>query len=348
MKKNGKSKYLKITALVSALILNLTACDLGEDTSVYQTGFISMDTYISFTVYGNNRENAAKAAQKETQRLEALFSVTDPNSEVSKINSANGASVKISDDTANVIQTALRIGEISGGALDVTLRPVIQEWGFTSDEYKVPMEETLNILLEKVDYKAVELSIDPTEKNITLPNGFEIDLGAVAKGYAGDKAIEILKENGITSALVNFGGNVQTVGTKPDGTKWNVAVRSPFDESNFGVLKIKDQAVVTSGAYERYFEDENGIRYHHIIDPANGYPARSGIVSATIVGESGCLCDALSTAVFVMGAEKAAEVYRILGNFEMLLVTDEGKILITEGLEEIFENRSEMTVDILP
>ena len=335
------SKYIKKAALLLPLILFLTACE--AEPVVYQTGFISMDTYISFTVYGENAENAAKAAQEETQRLEALFSVTDPDSEVSKINNSGGEAVNIGTDTASVIAEALRIGAASDGALDITLRPVIKEWGFTTGEYKIPDSGTLAALLEYVDYKAVTLD----GGTVSVPKEYRIDLGSVAKGYVGDRTISVLRENGIASALVNLGGNVQTLGTKPDGENWRVAVQNPFGEGNLCVIEISDKAIVTSGNYERYFEDENGTRYHHIIDPKDGYPADNGLVSATIIGESGVECDALSTAVFVMGEDRAGELWRNDGGFEMILVTDEGKMLVTEGLTGCFENRSDMEVEII-
>lgn len=347
MTKN-KLKLITIAAdILILLIAIITLKSCADSTDTYQTDFIAMDTYVSFTVNGKNPSIAAQSAQRETKRLESLLSVTDPDSEVSKINSANGQTLTISGETAAVIELALNVGHISGGALDITLRPVIKEWGFTSGDYKVPSAETLEKLLEKVDYKSVDLKLGLISGEITLPEGFEIDLGAAAKGYVGDRVIETLKENRITSALVNFGGNIQALGRRENGEKWRVGIKSPFDESNFGVLEIEDKAVVTSGGYERFFEDENGVRYHHIINPSNGYPADSGIASATIIDESGAVCDALSTAVFVMGEERAVGVYRNYGDFDMILVTDKGEILITEGIEDCFENTSDMPVKII-
>jgi thiamine biosynthesis lipoprotein len=163
----------------------------------------------------------------------------------------------------------------------------------------------------------------------------EIDLGSVAKGYTGDRVIELLRENGVTSALLNLGGNVQALGTKPDGSPWRVAVQDPSGDGCLGVLEIDDQAVITSGGYERYFV-EDGVTYWHIIDPADGAPARSGLISVTIVGDSGLLCDGLSTSLFVMGLEDAAQFWRENGGFEAVFVTESGQILITEGLQERF------------
>ncbi|MCM1330218.1 MAG: FAD:protein FMN transferase, partial [Ruminococcus sp.] len=173
--------------------------------------------------------------------------------------------------------------------------------------------------------------------SLTLPEGVQIDLGSVGKGFAGELLADIMRENGVTSALMDLGGNIQTVGNKPDGTPWKIGLRNPFGEGLFAVLEISDKAAVTSGGYERYFVGEDGETYCHILDPKTGKPAKSGISSATAIGESGGVCDALSTALFVMGTDKAAEFWRTSGiDFETVIVTDEGKIFITEGLEENF------------
>lgn len=333
MKKIPKITLPFLTAL---FLLLIPSC--APTTSVYQTGFIAMDTYVSLTVYGKNAETAAKAAKEEVMRIESLMSVTDPNSEVYEINAMAGETVTVSDDTEKVIRAALEAAEESGGALDITLRPVIIEWGFTTGEYKIPDMDKLKDLLKKVDYRSVKVG----DNSVFIPFGAQIDLGAAAKGYAGDRAVSVLKENGADSAIISLGGNVHALGAKADGTDWNVAVKNPFDNSNMCGLKLENKAVVTSGDYERYFEGEDGIRYHHIIDPSDGCPADNGIVSATIIGESGLRCDALSTAVFVMGAEKAERLWREKGGFEMLLVTNDKRIILTEGIADVFINFSDM------
>ncbi len=330
--------------IFAALLFPLSSC--GLEPPLYETGFIAMDTYISLTVYGKNAETAAKAAKDEILRIESLMSAADPDSEVSKINSMAGEIVTVSDDAEKVIRAALETAEETDGALDITLRPVITEWGFTTGDYKIPDGKTLNNLLKKVDYRSVLVG----DNTVFLPFGRQIDLGAAAKGYAGDKALSVLKDYGVESAIVSLGGNVQALGAKTDGKNWNIAVKNPFVEnsvssiSNICILGLKDAAVVTSGNYERYFEGEDGKRYHHIIDPSDGYPADNGIVSATIIGKTGLECDALSTAVFVMGAEKAEKLWREKGGFEMLLVTDDKRIIVTEGLSDVFTNLSDMKV----
>lgn len=170
-------------------------------------------------------------------------------------------------------------------------------------------------------------------------------MGAVGKGYSADLVTEGLKEYDIESAIISLGGNIQAVGSRPDGSDWRIGIRAPWEEGNLGVLEISDAAVVTSGGYENYFEDEDGNIYWHILDPSTGYPADSGIQSITIVGQEGKFCDALSTALFVLGTEKAETYWREHGGFEMRIVTDENEIRLTEGIAERFtlsEGRNEV------
>ena len=169
----------------------------------------------------------------------------------------------------------------------------------------------------------------------TLPDGMEIDLGSVAKGYTGDVLSAFLKENGVTSAMLDLGGNIQTVGSKPDGSSWRVGIRDPEGDGNLGVVEVVNQAVITSGGYERYFE-EDGVRYWHILDPQTGFPARSGLLSVTIIGECGAVCDSLSTALFVMGLDDALDHWRQYRDFEAVFVSEDGSVTITAGLEDGF------------
>ena len=213
----------------------------------------------------------------------------------------------------------------------MTVYPVVRAWGFTTGNYRVPEAGELRELLDRVDYNRVSLE----GGTLTLPAGTEIDLGAVAKGYAGDQVMASLKAQGVSSAIIELGGNVQALGSKPDGSPWRVAVHAPDGSGYAGVLEIRDQAVVTSGGYERYFE-EDGETYWHIIDPATGYPAKSGLASVTVVSESGVEADALSTSLFVMGRERAAEYWRAHGGFQCILISEDGSVAVTEGLEDSF------------
>lgn len=291
--------------------------------------FFAMDTVMSVRLYAGGGEELLDGAEARVKELEGSLSVTDPDSEVYALNHAGTAA--LSPDTAALLEAALDLCRRTGGALDISVYPVLRAWGFTTGEHAVPGGDEIAVLRPLVDYTRVSLQ----DGTAALPPGMEIDLGSVAKGYTGDVLASFLKDNGVTSALLDLGGNIQTVGAKPDGSLWRVAVRDPSGEGSVGVLEVENQAVVTSGGYERYFE-QDGVRYWHILDPKTGAPARSGLASVTVVGESGLMCDALSTALFVMGREGALDHWRQHRDFEAVLVSDDGSVTVTAGLEGRF------------
>ena len=308
---------------------------------LHTSTLLAMDTVMELRVYGGSEELLGQAEQR-IRALEGLLSVTDPGSELYQLNQTGTAD--LSSDTAALLERALELCRETEGALDLSIYPVVRAWGFTTGVYRVPGEKELAGLLARVDYS--QISLTPSGA-VSLPEGMEMDLGGVAKGYTGDRVVELLREAGITSALLSLGGNVQTLGTKPDGSDWSVAIRAPEGEGYLGVLSVSDQAVVTSGGYERYFE-ENGKTYHHIIDPATGYPADNGLLSVTVVAKAngpdasgagnGAMCDAFSTALFVMGEEKALDFWRTGGyDFDLVLVTADGRVVVTAGLADRFE-----------
>lgn len=324
-------KIFPIVFFSAAIIFS--SCSFGNAPA--EKTVFAMDTYMKLTAYGENGAEAISASEKKISELEKLWSVTDISSEIYSVNQSGGKPVPVSNDTADLLKLSLEISEISGGALDCTMYPVLKEWGFTTGEYKIPDDEKIAELLENTGYE--NIAFDGV--NIALPENFQIDLGAVGKGFTGDVVSEIMRENGVSSALLDLGGNIQTVGSKPDGTPWKIGLRNPLGDGLFGVLELSDKAAVTSGGYERYFVGEDGETYWHILDPETGKPAKSGIISATAVGKSGGICDALSTSLFVMGLEKSENFWKQHGSqldFEMVLVTDDGRIFITEGLEESF------------
>ena len=296
-------------------------------TDPYSSTVYAMDTVMELTVYGN--EDILEKSEDLIYELESKFSVTDTESDIYNINHNSGGAV--SPDTDELLKLALTLCERSEGALDISIYPVVQAWGFTSGENRIPSEAELEELLRLVDYRAV--SVDENN-NVTLAPGMEIDLGSVAKGYTGNRLVELLSENGVTNAVLNLGGNVHVIGSKPNGEAWKVAVTDPSGEGYAGMLKVVDKAVITSGGYERFFE-QDGVRYHHIIDPTTGYPANNDFLSVTVIGSNGAVCDALSTALFVMGPDRATEFWKKSDDFEAIFITSEG-ISITEGLEGVF------------
>lgn len=310
--------------------------EVSQEEDQAEEDFFAMDTYMSFSAYGEGADAALKKARDRVEQLETEWSVTDESSEIYKINHSAGEKVTLSEDTAEILNFALDMAKRTGGALEPTIYPVLRAWGFTTDENRIPGEEEIKSLLENVDYERVSLE----GNEIQLPEGMELDLGAVGKGYAGDEAAKVLREEGISSALLNLGGNVQAIGSRPDGADWRLGIQNPFGEGYVGILTISDRAVVTSGNYERYFVGEDGKTYGHIIDPSTGYPADNGLVSVSIIAEEGKMGDALSTSLFVMGREKAEEFWRENPYFDMILVTEDGNIYLTEGIQEQFSLES--------
>ena len=319
-----------------------------------QKQLFAMDTYMEFTAYGKNNEKAVDAAIEEVQKLDAMLSAENSKSEVYALNEQGN--LQATDDLAELILRGKEIYQETDGLFDDTIYPVMKLWGFPTGNYHVPTAAEVQKKLALVDGNKVEIQTrDSDEKGrdskekanfVTLGADQQIDFGGIAKGYTSSRLMDIYKENGISSGLVNLGGNVQALGTKTDGTKWKIAVQSPDDTEDYlGILSVQDKAVITSGGYERYFE-QDGVTYHHIIDPKTGYPAESGLVSVTIVSKDGTLADGLSTSLFIMGEEKAADFWRKhKDDFDAILMSDNGTLYVTEGLENDFS--TERTVEII-
>lgn len=297
----------------------------------------AMDTYMDLKAYGPAAEAALAAAQERLTALDALFSATTEGSDVSRLNAAAGEPVTVDAETFSLIQQAVALGASTDGALDITLYPLSKAWGFPTQEYAIPDEATIQALLAHVD--SSQIVLDEAASTVQLPEGMELDLGAVAKGYAGDVLAADLKAAGVTSALLNLGGStIRVVGSKPDGSEWRIALQDPEDESAYaGGLALTDAVVDTSGGYERYFVGEDGVTYWHILDPETGAPARSGVISATIISENGLAGDGLSTACFVMGVEDTIAYWRAQQDFEFILITDAHELYVSEGIADSFE-----------
>ncbi len=306
-----------------------------------QKQLFAMDTYMEFTAYGKNCEEAVDAAMEEVQRLDNALSAQDTDSEVYELN--NRGSIHASGDLYELVSKAEEISRETDGLFDPTIYPVMKLWGFPTGNYRIPAEQEIAAALLKVDYTRIALSEEDT---ITLGENQEIDLGGIAKGYTGQKLTEIFRQYGVDSALVSLGGNVQAIGSKPDGSSWKVGIRDPegSQQDYVGVLAVQDEAVVTSGGYERYFE-ENNEKYIHIIDTRTGYPAKSDLLSVTIVAEDGTLADGLSTALYVMGYQKALEFWmEHQENFDVIFITDTHEIYVSPDLEEKFQSEENWNV----
>lgn len=322
--------------LVAAVLLAaLTAAmQLRDDTEKSTRTEILMDTIVESTVFAEDPGLGTEAldlAYQEMHRLEGLLSRHRATSEVARINLAAGAGpVPVSPETLLLIDQAREFGELTDGAFDITVAPLLKLWRFAEGGGQVPPEESLRAAAALVDFRRVVA--DRGAGTVYLPvSGTEIDLGGIAKGYVVDRAVSVLRTNGITSASVDAGGDIRVIGGKPDGSPWRIGVRHPRErERIIAVLELRDSAVVTSGDYERYFLLD-GTRYHHILDPDTGRPA-AGLASVTVVAADATTADALSTAVFVMGRERGLALIESLPGVEAILVTGELKVILSSGL----------------
>ncbi|AHF06490.1 thiamine biosynthesis lipoprotein ApbE [Desulfitobacterium metallireducens DSM 15288] len=327
----------------------LTACSSNTNSNstsksndeAYTADGFAMGTVISQKIYGTNGESTANETMEKITDLEALLTFNAPEGDIYKLNeNAGKAKVELNSETIKILNKAQRISELSGGAFDVTVGPVVKSWGIGTENERIPTPEEIKDLLTLINYK--DLEVDGNLASLKRA-GQQVDLGGIAKGYAGDVARDIYKKNGIRSAYINLGGNVVTLGNKPDGSPWTVGIRNPRPKANqtsgqqiVGTVTVTDKAVVTAGDDQRYFE-KDGKRYHHIIDARTGYPAQSDLMSVTLITDSSFNADAIDTAAFILGLEKGRELIQKQGGIEAVFITKDKKIYVTEGLKENFE-----------
>lgn len=334
----------RFSILIAALCLCLTGC--GKQTTEAAAQIFAMDTVMEVAAYGEHAEQAVKSTEKRIEELENRLSRTKADSLVSGLN-RDGSIRHLTYDYWNLIARAKEYRGATNGAFDITIAPVMDAWGFTGDSFRVPEQSELDELLKYVNSDEIQIQEEPAY-SVTLGEGQSIDLGGIAKGYTSDWVEQTFRANGIESGKISLGGNVFVLGGKPDGSDWRVGIKDPRNESGLAaILSLRDAYAITSGGYERYFE-ENGKTYHHIIDPSTGYPADSGLLSVTVVAAdngpdwagagNGAMCDAFSTALFVMGEEQALDFWRNGGyDFDLVLVTEDGRVVITAGLADRFE-----------
>lgn len=316
------NKYALLSAIISISFLFISCSEKKASTSLN-----AMDTFMTIQAYGKKSDAALEKTKNLICQIEKNISTTNPDSDVYRLN--HGENIPVSNDTLVLTKYSLDFAKQTEGAFNPALYPVTSAWGFTTEDYKVPSDDQIKELLALTDYSEIQIEND----SIRLKPGMALDFGAVGKGYTGDQTIRLLRDNGIKSALLDLGGNIQALGTKPDGTKWNIGIKSPWTGKAAAVIKIADQAVITSGGYERFFTADDGHEYIHIFDGKTGRPVDNGIAGVTIITESGLYADALSTTMFVMGLEDAASYWKQHPDFEMIIFTENQDLYYTEGLQ---------------
>ena len=319
----GKIKYF---ALISALLLLLTGCTAKTPEATSQ--IFAMDTVMDFYAVGEDAEAVLTAAAQEINRLEALLSRTRQGSDVDALN-RHGSTV-LSEETAALLGAALDYCEMTGGAFDITIAPLVDAWNIHGENPRVLTDGELAALLPLVG--SDHLHLDGT--SAALDDGCAIDLGGIAKGYASDVVAALYRDRGIQGGWISLGGNVYAHGTKPDGSGWNVSIRDPGDTAaGAAIVTLSNEFAVTSGGYQRFFTAEDGTVYQHILDPKTGKPAQSDLLSVTIIADSGTMSDAYSTALYVMGESGAVSYWSAhRAEFDMVLITADHRLLYTPGL----------------
>ena len=338
MKKHVRRAVAMAAALACAVAAAGCGPQAGEDRTT-RTRFL-LGTVVTLTAYQSGAEETLDRAFERIGQIEDEMSAHKPDSQIGRLNAEGTA--RLTADVFFVLERALSMAALSGGAFDPTVLPLSRLWGIDGEtkQKKVPPADEVGKARALVDYKKVAL--DGKTGTATLKKGMGVDLGGIAKGYAADEAWRIFREDGVKSAVLDLGGNVVAIGTRPDGRPWRIGVRDPRAQpegAHYAVLALSDEAAVTSGDYQRYFEAD-GVRYHHIFDTSTGYPARNGVVSATIVSKDSTTADALSTAVFVLGVEKGLALVESVEGTEALVVTEDKKVYATPGIRDRVEMAS--------
>ena len=327
-----KTGTIARAALVLALMMLLSGC-AGKKAA---SEFFAMDTIMQITAYGKHADAAVKICEREIARLDAKLSAQSAGSEIAKLNAGG---VCQDDETLRLLSEALEIARKTNGAYDPTVYPLMKLWGFGTENAHVPQKSEIEQTLSCVGYE----KLPGVKSPYRLPEEMAVDLGGIGKGFAASVARRCLLDQGVSSAVLSLGGNVTLIGSKIDGSDWTVGLQDPDGDGCFGYVSGKDVSVVTSGGYQRYFE-ENGRRYWHILNAKTGWPAETELSSVTIVSADDTLADGLSTALFVMGLEKGIEFWRESSGFEAVFLLESGEIYVTQGLRGSFQSERSFEV----
>jgi len=324
-------KYKRLTALLSASILLLSGCSgLPRERSQTYTDTL-FDTVISVQIFDSVDEDVLEGCEKLCKKYDSMFSNKIEDSEISRINSAGGNPVEVSKETIKLIKKGIYYSEMSDGVFDITIAPVSNLWDFKAETPLVPSPEAIAEAVSHVNYENIIIR-DNTVK-LTDPHA-GIDLGAIAKGYIADRIKYYLEEEGVRHAMINLGGNVLAMGSKLDGSDYNIGIQEPFDETGEPItsVKISDKSVVTSGIYQRYFKADGKI-YHHILDPNTGYPCENNLYSVTILTDSSLTADALSTTCFLLGYDRGMKLINQLDNVDAVFITNDNQIHYSKNFQ---------------
>lgn len=324
-------KYRRSIAILTAASLLLSGCSISKKQENQTYTDTLFDTVIKIQILDSVDTEVLEGCKELCQKYDTMFSNRNEDSEISKINNAKGKPVKVSEETLTLIETGIYYSELSDGAFDITISPVSLLWDFKSANPSVPSADKIEEAVSHVNYQ--NIIIEGNTVQLTDPQA-GIDVGALAKGYIADCLKEYLLEEGVKHALINLGGNVLAVGSKTDSSDYNIGIQKPFDETGEPItaVKISDESVVTSGIYQRYFEQDHTL-YHHILDPRTGYPCENNLYSVSIITDSSLTADALSTTCFLLGYEKGMELINQLDDVDAVFITDDENIHYSDNFQ---------------
>lgn len=325
-----------------ALSISVVGCTEKDNKEPISRTELTIGTVVKITLFDGGSEEVLDKAFDRIGEIEDLVSVNKDGTELSKLNENAGIKpIKVSDTTYEIISKALYYTELSKGGYDLTIGPLVKLWSIGLPEAKVPTQEEINKAIGKIDYSKVKMNPD-TKEVFLSEKDMRIDLGSIAKGYATDEVVDILKIEGVKSAIIDLGGNIYGLGLKEGNKNWNIGIQNPFDNrgSAVGSLEVSDKTVVTSGVYERYIE-KDGIKYHHILNPQTGYPYDTEIQGVSIIADKSIDGDALSTLIFTKGIDEGLKLVESLKGVEAIFITNKKDVYITEGLRGNFKITNE-------
>ncbi len=339
MMRQIRTRWAACILLAFTVALVFSGCSEKSSDGRETRSRLVMDTKVDVTLFGVSSREATTVANEmfsEMERLESILSRHIPGSDISRINDAAGKSwVSVEPETIAVLKESMTAAQLTEGVFDPTVGVLLRLWGFGTDDPRVPSPNELEQALERVGYEYIEID-EENNKVFLSQTGMNIDVGGIAKGYIVDRGQEITAKAGVKATFINAGGDISIRGSRPQGGKWRVAVQDPNNPQEWvAIIEMEEGSIATSGDYQRFFE-EDGVIYHHILDPFSGFPARH-VSSVTITGPSTSMVDALTTGIFVLGVDRGLELLEALPGYEGMIVDVDGEIVITVGLEDDVE-----------
>lgn len=331
-----KKKTIFLLSLMFSLLI-LTGCgsDSAENLPEAEDNAFLMDTLVQMRAHGENAEVAVEESMERIKNIENLMSRTIEDSDIYQLNNNPSQDISISQETKQVLEKAMYYAEITEGDFEPTIGALVDLWGIGSKDASVPTQAEIDQTLSNTGYRYLKFN---NSSALITHKGVKLDLGGIAKGYAAEEVKKVVQKYDVDHAFVNLGGNVLVIGDKVDGSPWKIGIQDPREGRGnvMAIVDAVDLTIVTSGNYERYFEEDGKI-YHHIIDPKTGYPAENNLLSASIISKNSFDADALSTAVYVMGLEKGMNFIENLEDVDVMFITNELDVYISSGLKDILE-----------